>query len=317
MSRFLVSQEKGMALLIVVVVVSMLSVLLTEFAFSSFVDLRLAQTYRDSTQAYYLARGGIRAGQMLLQEGDRNYDARSELWGRGVSNFPVGDGSISIAIEDLDSRLSINALVTGNNPQPVQKARFIRLFTELGLSSPGDLAAALIDWLDTGDEVYELDGAMGAESSYYRGLDPSYQARNAAMVNIDELSLVKGFTPEVVKKIRPYVTLYGDMHININTAPPEVIATLYYNDDQPLSLDDAGEIVAARDLKPFGGTSDFIRAFPSLAALLPVSSGLNYSLKFTSDWYRIHSQAWINDGTRMVTAVVRKSSNQVLSQQVD
>lgn len=314
---FLVRQEKGMALLLVIVVVSMLSVLLTEFAFSAFIDLRLAQTYRDSTRAYYLARGGIRAGQILLQEGNPKYDARSEPWGQGVTNFPVGDGTVSITIDDLDGRLDINALVNGDNPQPMQKKRFIRLFTELGLDSPKDLTAALIDWLDSDDAVTTQDGAMGAESSYYLGLNPPYRARNGPMESLDELLLVKGFTPEVVKKIRPYVTIYGDMHVNINTASPEVLATLYYDDNQPLSLDDAAQIVAARDLKPFTSAQDFTNAFSSLAALLPMSSNLSYSLKFTSDWYRIHSQAWVNEGTRTVTAVVRKSSNQILSQRVD
>lgn len=317
MNGLILRQEKGMVLLLVVAVVGMLSVLLTEFAFSSLIDLRLAETYRDSTRAYYLARGGIRAGQMILREGDPDYDARNELWGSGVTGFPVGEGSISIGIEDLDGRLALNALVAGNNPQTEQKERFTRLFAGLGMDSPGDLTAALIDWLDSGDELYERDGAVGAESSSYLGLDPPYRARNAAMASLEEISLVKGFTPEVVEKIRPFVTLHGDMRINLNTAPPEVIATLYFNEDQPLSLDDAREIVAARELKPFRGSDEFTTAFPSLAALLPVSGQLDYALKFKSDLYRIRSQAWINDGTRTVTAVVRKSSNQVLSQRVD
>jgi general secretion pathway protein K len=310
-------QEKGMVLLLVLTVVALLSALLVEFAFSGRLDLRLAETYRDSTRAYYLASGGIRAGQMLLHEGSKEYDAREELWGRGVANFPVGDGFISIGIEDLDGRLAINALVAGNNPQTMQMKRFSRLFENLELDSPDDLVAALIDWLDSDDEVYNQDGKLGAESDYYQRLDSPYQTRNGPLVGMEELLLVRGFTPEVVERISPFVAIHGDMRVNLNTAPPEVIATLYFDDEQPVSLEEAQSIVAARDLDPFEGHDDFKEEFPALALMFPTSGNLNYSLKYTSEHYRIRSQARINDGTRTVTAVVRKSNNSVIYRRVD
>lgn len=317
MSGSRLRQEKGMVLLLVLVVVALLAGLVSEFSFSSLIDLRLAETYRDSTRAYYLARGGVRAAQMILQEDRNNYDARSEMWGRGVANFPVGDGIITVDIKDQDGLLDINALVTGNNPQPEQQARFLRLFTDLGLDQPQNLVAALIDWLDSGDEVYNHNGAVGAESSYYLRLNPPYQARNGKISSLTELALVRGFTKEVIDKIRPYVTVYGSMQVNLNTAPAEVISTLYLNDDQPIRLEDAQKIVDARDQKPFTGVHDFTVAFPDLARLLPISGQLDYRLKFASDYYRIRSQAWVNDGTTTVTAVVHKSNNRILYLRVD
>jgi len=317
MSKSVAGQEKGMVLLLVLIVVALLTALLSEFAFSSLIDLRLAETYRDSTRAYYLARGGVRAGQMILLEDKNDSDARSEMWGRGVTNFPAGEGNVSINIEDLDGLLSINALVVGNNPQPDQKVRFMRLFENLGLEAPENLVAALIDWLDSGDQVYTQDGAVGAESSYYMGLNPPYRARNGAMASMQELSLVRGFTPEVIARVKPYVTLYGDLHINCNTAPPEVLATLYFDQDQPVSLEEAKDIASVRDETPFAAEADFKKAFPELSALFPTNANLTGSLKYRSDFYRIRSQAWINDGTRTVTAVIRKSSNRIFYMRVD
>lgn len=317
MSGLKLGEEKGMVLLLVLLVVALLSALISEFAFSSLIDLRLAETYRDSTSAYFLAQGGVRAAQVMLKDDTNTFDARSEMWGGGVANLPVGDGRISISIDDLDGLLDINALVTGNNPQPEQQKRFQRLFENLGLDEPKNLVAALIDWLDTGNEVYNQDGAVGAESAYYLGLNLPYQARNGTMATMQELALVKGFTPEVIARIKPYVTLYGSMQVNCNTAPPEVLATLYLDNDQPVSLDDAQKIVDARNQTPFRGASDFSKALPGLAAHFPISGELSYSLKYTSDFYRINSQAWINDGTRSVTAVVQKSKHHILYLRVD
>ncbi len=55
--------------------------------------------------------------------------------------------------------------------------------------------AALIDWLDSGDEVYSQEGAVGAESSYYLGLDPPYQARNGKMLFLDGTCPGQGIQP--------------------------------------------------------------------------------------------------------------------------
>ncbi|MDO3379663.1 type II secretion system minor pseudopilin GspK [Geoalkalibacter halelectricus] len=318
MKKPLLRQEKGMVLLLVLVVTALLSALLTEFAFSTLVDLRLVETYRDSTRSYYLARGGIRAGQMILREDQNHYDARNELWGQGVANFPVGDdGVITIDIEDLDGRLALNALVRGNNPEPVQRERLTRLFEHFDFDHPADMVAALIDWLDSDSEVYDQDGALGAESSYYLSLNPPYNARNGPMISLDELALVRGFTPEIVDQLRPHVSIYGGLRVNLNTATPEVIATLYFDDDRRIYLEEAEAIVAVRDLTPFETLADFQREFPGLWELFPTSSELTYSITFRSNYYRIRSQAWVNDGTRTVTAVVSKGDNKIHSLRVD
>ena len=63
--------QNGMALLLVLVIVALLSALVIEFSFSTLVDLRATETFRDRTKAYYLARGGIEAARTILQE-DKN-----------------------------------------------------------------------------------------------------------------------------------------------------------------------------------------------------------------------------------------------------
>ncbi|MGK2944706.1 MAG: hypothetical protein ACSLFC_08200, partial [Desulfuromonadales bacterium] len=109
--------NRGMALLLVLVVVALLTSLLTDLAFSTMVDMRLTETFRDSTRAYYLAKGGINAGRMILQEDRNKYDSLDEVWSKGVINYPVGEGNVTILIEDQDGKLAINGLVQGNSPQ--------------------------------------------------------------------------------------------------------------------------------------------------------------------------------------------------------
>lgn len=65
--RRALKRERGVALLIVIVGIAILTVMATEFAYNSRVDLQLATNERDSLRAYYLARSGIGLSRMVLK----------------------------------------------------------------------------------------------------------------------------------------------------------------------------------------------------------------------------------------------------------
>ncbi len=309
-------QEKGMVLLLVLVVVALLASLLTEFAFSTLVDMRLTETYRDSTKAYYLAKGGVRVGRMVLQQDSNSYDARNdpeELWSQGLTNFPVGDGAVTITIDDQDSRLDINRIViaNGQNPDPDFLPRFVHLFEGLGMptTEAEDLAAALVDWIDKDDIPFQTTG-FGAEDAYYQRLEKPYHAKNGTLDSLAELALVRGFTPEVIKLIAPHVTLHGNTTVNVNTASREVLtAVAEWGAAGRQDAESAAEaILAYRESVPFKNSQE-INALPEMVNLGYVGSTF-FSVK--SNFYRIESWGGVNDGARRVEAVVRKSDDKLL-----
>ncbi|MEJ2526456.1 MAG: type II secretion system minor pseudopilin GspK [Desulfuromonadales bacterium] len=309
-----------MALLLVLVVVALLTSLLTDLAFSTLVDLRLTETFRDGTKAYYLAKGGINAGRMILQNDKNDFDSDKEIWGMGIVNFPVGDGFVSVQIEDQGGRLSLNDMVKGDNPQAVMIDRFYRFLLAMDLGAdvdPAELTAALVDWLDENDEPYaeiRTDGlnipVAGAEEIYYRSQSPAYSCRNGAIETLQEMTLIKGFTPELVEKIRPHLTAYGTQKININTASAEVLMSL----DSQVERETAERIIEFRDQEPIKTidqlepilTTEIYSALKAQALTEPQQLGT------TSETYRIESVAMINDGQRKVEGLVDKIGNRLL-----
>ncbi|NIQ92966.1 MAG: general secretion pathway protein GspK, partial [Desulfuromonadales bacterium] len=179
-----------MVLLVVLLVIALLVTLLVEFAFSTLVDLRLAETYRDTTRAHYLAKGGIRVGRIILQDDNNSYDALDETWALGVQNYPVADGTINISIDDHGGRLDLNRLVTAQgNIDPLFKDRTVRLLDLLEADDPEAMTDALIDWLDADDD----NEPNGAENFYYQSLAQPYNCKNAPLDSLEELNLVRGF----------------------------------------------------------------------------------------------------------------------------
>ena len=74
-------------------------------------------------------------------------------------------------------------------------------------------------------------------------------------MEVDDLLAVKGFTPEIVDKLRPFVTVLPDpTPVNVNTAPPEVLAAVVPN----FSLSEANALVQRRRNVPWRGMQYFI-----------------------------------------------------------
>ncbi|MDY0189483.1 MAG: type II secretion system minor pseudopilin GspK [Desulfuromonas sp.] len=300
------SNENGMVLLLVLFITALLAALLSELAFSTLVDLRLAETYRDSSSAYYLAKGGIQVGSMVLADDDNDYDGDNELWAQGISNYPVGDiGLVSISITALDGKININRLIsTSGNIDVVVKDRCLRLFNILEIDTAEEHIDALIDWMDSDNDPQPL----GVESEYYASQTPSSFCKNAPLDTLDELQLVAGFTQEEVDKLRPHLSVYGGDKIHLNSASAEVLYALA----EEMEISSAEEIVAWRNDNPFQAVEE-LKLLPNWESFY---WAVNSFLDVKAQYYRIDTAASISDGRCRTTATINKTDNALLYMQI-
>lgn len=299
--------QRGMALLLVLAITALLAALLSQLAFSTLVDLRLTETYRDSTRAYYLAKGGIQVGRMVLADDANSYDGNDELWAQGIANYPVGDmGQVSITIIPLDGKININRLISSSgNIDAVIKDRCLRLFDILEIDDPQAHIDTLIDWIDADDDPQPA----GAESGYYAGQTTASYCKNGLLDTLDELQLVAGFSKEEVDKLRPHLSIYGDgkLHLNSATAP-----VLYALADE-IDISSAEMIVEQRKINPFQ-TVDEIKLLPGWDSFY---WAINAFLNVKANYYRISTNASVSDGRRSASATVKKDKNTLLYFQID
>jgi general secretion pathway protein K len=295
------NNQRGMALLLVLAITALLAALLSQLSFSTLVDLRLTETYRDSTRAHYLAKGGIQVGRMVLADDKNNYDGNDEMWAQGVVNYPVGGGEVSITITPLDGRININNLFsTSGNIDAVIKDRCLRLFDVLEIDQASAHVDTLIDWLDDDDDPQPA----GAESNYYALQTPVTYCKNGPLDTLDELELVAGFTADEVKKLRPHISLYGNKKIHLNSATAEVLYALAEEMDMPT----AETIIAQRKNSPYK-TLDEMKLLPNMDSFY---WAINSHLQVEANYYRIDTDARVGDGRCRTSAVVKKENNTLL-----
>ncbi len=295
-----VGDERGVALLLTLVVLVLLVALIVEFDYGTKVHLITAGNFRDETKAAYLAKSGITAARAVLKDdaiNSKGYDAPSEFWAQPLPSYPVGDGFVSIEITDEAGKIDLNRLADPLNAvRDDTRMMLQRLFVILDLDP--NLVEAIKDWVDLDDDS-EFNGA---EDNYYAGLTPPYTTPHGPMNTISELLLIRGVTPQIYTKIRPYVTTVsvktpqGNGMININTADLPVLQAL----DEDISPDFARRI---RDGGPYEKLADFFSVTDTVR-VCNIASVCRRQIGVASSYFSVKASAKVNDTEKIATALI-------------
>ncbi|HTY53748.1 MAG TPA: type II secretion system minor pseudopilin GspK, partial [Candidatus Binataceae bacterium] len=205
-----------MAMLAALMAVTLLTVLVMDFAYSATAGYRAAANQMNELRADYLARSGIQVGLGLLAQDARNdalsktpYDGLDEMWASPFPPLPVGGGTASVTIVDETRKLNINQLINANNgsPNATFAATLARLFELINVNP--EIVPALIDWIDPDSSLTQ----GGAESDYYLGLMPPYEPRNGPIPTIADLKMVRGVDDQTFIRLAQFLTAAPDTKV--------------------------------------------------------------------------------------------------------
>lgn len=295
---------------------TLLTIVVIEFTYSTEVDAHLTRHARSALQASYLARGGVALAELALEvdavEKSKSPPARPPVetlldpWALPFPPQTLGDGvgEAGYQVVDESSRYNLNSLALGPGVNPVvleaRKSVFQGVLAVVGLDV--NLIFPLIDWLDVDDEV---SGKNGAEKAYYGKLAPPYLPRNGRMLSVDELQLVKGFgqlTREQWRALRSLVTVLprDDLRINVNTAPEALLTAVFSVIDDRA----AGKaILARREQQPFLSVSE-LNEVPGWARL---PQQIRSFFDVRSQFFTVHGIGIAADVRRGVAVLEQRS----------
>lgn len=255
--------RKGTILISALWIVAILTVFAVSIGRQSSISLKLTSYNVDKLKAYFIARAGI---LRALAEKNLEYklgltteiDSLSQDWANNkelFDNHKFGSGSYTVgyeypALEGEEKALMLYGLmdeeskININTASEETMANLITSF-KVDRDDAEEMAAAIADWRDEDSEVTLLERGsfFGAEDEYYQGLKPSYHCKNLRFDTIYELILVRSITPEILNNIKPYITVYGEGGVNINTANATVLNALF----GPDFLDLASKIIRYRE----------------------------------------------------------------------
>lgn len=236
--------QEGAALIVALWTVLLLSLLIGSLAYEMHIEAGITSYSRKVMKARAAATGGVEYAKFLLAKSyetsafEETDEARESL--RVMSmNLERGIGVTGLEVTMGESTAHVDVLPESGrrNVNKLEDEDWEELLDQCGVPEENwpDLIDCFMDWVDEGDE-HRLNGAE-EDDAYYK--EQGYVPKNAPLDTVDELLLIKGFTPEVVyggpppdpkseplRGIAHLLTTFGDGKVNINTASREVLMTL-------------------------------------------------------------------------------------------
>jgi type II secretory pathway component PulK len=237
--------QRGIALIITLLIVALLTITVVDFTYSVEVDEQMAHNALKSLQAELLARSGINLGEaFLLQDADPTVDAFTEPWcpqpGPNGQSCQIDEtngqlvlpANMRLRVEILDEggKLNINltrppnvniwryTLLNPNNQVPAVFQSWglalVQLLQERNVDP--DVADSLTEyWNQLYANAY---GAQLANGAGQPGAAPQPVATptppNSPLIpelvwdfpSLDDASIVPGLTPDAINRLRPVLT---------------------------------------------------------------------------------------------------------------
>jgi general secretion pathway protein K len=256
--RFKRTRQRGVAVITALLLTTLAVTIVASLFWQQQVQVRSMENQRLHLQTKWILRGALDWARLVLrQDGsdNREWTTLDAVWNTPLAETrldqyierervqgEVFDATLSGRIMDATARYNLLNLATGGAPDRLNVRIFERLLKNLQLDPALAEKAALAVASSAPAEVPQGDGSGAPQVQRQPGSLP------IEMNRVDDLLAVPGFTPAMVEKLRPFViVLPSKTPVNVNTAPPEVLAALV----KEYSLSQATALVARRKTASF------------------------------------------------------------------
>jgi general secretion pathway protein K len=237
--------QRGAAVLMALFIATLATLIVAGLFWTQFVLLRTIENQELAVQSRLLMRGALDWARAILREDQRTsaHDSLTEPWAQGLAETRLDQlgetsalaarASIAGGIEDAQARFNLrNLVLPDGQPNPREQESLRRLAALLGVP---EAAADLISV-----RMQEALRPAPAEPVSGEDLPP----RMIPLFLPVDLVGIAGIDRDAAAKLAPYVVvLDAPTAVNVNTAPPEVIAARI----PEMTLSDARALIAQRE----------------------------------------------------------------------
>lgn len=239
-------RQKGLALVLVLWVLTLLTIMAGSFALSMRRESSIMFGMKTRVEAQAFAEAGIAVAELMMLEEDplKRWDADGQIY-----EFSFDEAVIRVRI------LAENGKVDINRAELDLLLKLLR-YAPIEVDMQTRVANAIIDWRDQDEDTRE----DGAEKKEYQAAGLRYAPRNQAFQSLEELQMVLGVDAVLYDWLEPFITIdSGQSSVDLDKASAELRYMLESEDD-----------FAA---KPITGKSDAENAVPKVRSFSPTEQG--------------------------------------------
>jgi general secretion pathway protein K len=245
----MIRRQQGMALVVVLWLVVLLSIMAAGHSRNTHTDTQLTNRQLDMARARGMAEAGINhvIFEMLSDQREQVIPLDGTIFG-----VEIYDTVVTLAIRRTSGLVDLNA---------ADAQLLDALLAACGVAEPDrpPLVDAILDWRDR-DDLRHLNGV---EDEDYFAAGLPWSSRDDAFRSIDELKYLPGIDQGLYERLAPLVTLYsGKSGIDLELAPPILVAQLAGNEIVPVTQWDA-QADNRRRSGPITGTFHIYASVPA------------------------------------------------------
>lgn len=269
--RSLGGGQRGIALIMVLWAIALLTVIAASHAFETRTEALLSANLVDKAKAEAVAEAGVRRAIADLLQSEDSY-FKNDL---SEQSLRFADADLRIAVVSEHGRIDLNAAPDALIRQVAERALSAVTAAE-GVTADG-VADSILDWRDAD----KTKRPAGAEDPDYRIAGKSYGAADQAFVSVSELSLVQGIPLDVYRELSRYFTVHTRAsRVDPQAASKEVLLAIpglspeaveRYIQDRELAGDGASSRVPLDLLA--AGAGYLSRTRPTIYAVLAEARG--------------------------------------------
>lgn len=261
------AKQRGVVLVIVLWVMTLLTIIAGSFAYSLRIETTLATHAVDQARARAAVEAGVAYAMVQVlnpppEEADRwPVDGRTREW-------YFGEARLEISVRDTSGRIDINR---------ADRELLRGLFEVVGgldESRSDSLLDAIEDFRDA-DDLVRLNGA---EEPEYLAAGRDFGPKNALFESIEELQQVLGMDNALYSKVADFLTVYSNQAgVNPTLAAPEVLYSVPGIDPSVVELFLLEREESRLLDEPFTGSLD-------LGSYLSQAQGLAYDVNVSASF---------------------------------
>jgi len=183
--------RRGVSLIIALAATALLLSIVANAASTQYYRMMAEKNRIDKRNAFRMAQAGVQRALVDFEDIDVNLVTKNDTWATGTTKgderFRVGNDSFRYEIVDACSFVNLNTVTE-------------EMLTNLALTT--EQIDCLLDWRESGTTAR----TEGAKDSYYNQLENGYNAKLGNFDTVDELLLVKGFTPPNLYELQTNTT---------------------------------------------------------------------------------------------------------------
>lgn len=305
-------RQRGVAVITALLLTTLAVTIVASLFWQQQVQVRSMENQRLQLQTRWIVRGALDLSRLILFQDfldSSSFTRLNGIWSTPLEETRLDDyvererqegedfnATLSGKIVDAQSRYNLANLATARVPDKAQIGVFQRLLTNLQLDTNLALQVAMQVAMTqpvptappagtpgTGGSAGTGGTGAGAGAGMAPGAVPAAgSVEPMGFVRLEDLLAISGFTPPAIERLREFViVLPQPTKVNVNTAPPELIAALVPG----LSLGDAAAMVNTRKGAYYRQMSDFTQQ-PQMGAAqrqtaVPVDVRSDYFLAFS------------------------------------